>query len=252
MNQLPRVKKAAIHKINFFKQVHHSKQGFTLIEILIALFLVALVISISLGIGTGADHYLEESKNIKRALRFASDESNFKNSTTRIHFKLSDSPQSYAPEYGPSSQFVLPAKVEESISTTDEELQKLNEKLNKDLNSRFTPLNDFHDGPITLYEDFKIVGIGFPENKQLITSGEVSIYFYPSGENDAAIIIFGNEEGLMTVSLSTMGGKFSHQFYSLTNGIINNETTNKSSSKSEDPLYLKAKEIFEEWQKKSH
>jgi prepilin-type N-terminal cleavage/methylation domain-containing protein len=229
--------------LNRIKKINNQK-GFTLIEILVALFLIALVMGLAISNPFNSNGDLEnETKNIERAIRYIGDESAFRNTITRIHFYLSKEPQQYSAEYGPSGQFVLPALSESNISSTTKEEDEQKEKQTKELNQKFGRLTDFSESNLELNSNVKIIAVGSMTATKLQTSGEFSLYAYPSGEKDEAFIVLQEENTLATVSTFGLAGNIEHNYYHLDN--IEGKDIN-------DKLVARAKELFEEWQKKKH
>jgi len=160
-----------------------SQQGFSLIEILVALLLVATIMALSISNPFGTTDDLEsEVKNIERAITYMSDESAIRNTITRLHIYLSKDPQEYAIEYGPSSQFVLPAKSEDSINVMTKEEEEAKAKETKEINSKFARISDFQESNATLKESVKVFAVGDAKSKMIQENGEVSVYSFPSGE----------------------------------------------------------------------
>ncbi|MCY4524417.1 MAG: prepilin-type N-terminal cleavage/methylation domain-containing protein, partial [Halobacteriovoraceae bacterium] len=68
-------------------------EGLTLLEILIALFLAALSLSLLVGdFGTSRDKLEALADDLERAMRFCSDEAAFTNSVIRLNFLTNLSP----------------------------------------------------------------------------------------------------------------------------------------------------------------
>lgn len=184
-----------------------------------------------------------EVKNLKRALTFMADESAMRNTVTRLHLMLSKIPNEYAIEYGPSTQFVLPAtsELETTVTGVEEEAQK--KKAVKELNQNFSRLTEFQDSNSELNSNVKIIGVGNSQSNILQMDGEISVYSFPSGEKDEVIIILASESELASVETSAFNAKIDYHFHKF-------DTSNEK-----DPLEAqqkKAKEIFDEWKKDHH
>ncbi|RPJ66206.1 MAG: prepilin-type N-terminal cleavage/methylation domain-containing protein, partial [Alphaproteobacteria bacterium] len=111
---------------NKFSTLLKNNQGFTLIEILVALVLMALVLGITISSPFSSRDDLDKDVNsIERAIRYMSDEAALKNAVIRFHLLLDTDPQEYAVEYGPSDSFILPPKPEfETSVESKEEVEK--------------------------------------------------------------------------------------------------------------------------------
>ena len=218
-----------------------SNQGFTVIEILVALVLIVLVLSLALSDTFTSSNDLDtESENMERAVRFMSDEAALRNAVIRLHFMLSKAPQEYAIEYGPSDSFVLPAEPEfETSSLTKEEEEKAN-KLTKDINLKFNKIQEFQESNTEISENVKILGIGSSNSKKLKTTGDVSVYAFPTGEKDDAIIIMASDEQIVSFEISPFNSKIEKKTEKIE--VIGNRELN-------DVQAEKAKEIFETWLK---
>lgn len=216
-----------------------SNQGFTILEILIALLLIVLVLSMSLSnpFSTSDDLY-QQSDDIERALRFMSDEAALRNTVVRMHFMLGKSPQEYAVEYGPNDNFILPPEPEFSTTTmSKEEEEKLN-KANKDTNLKFNKVQEFQDSNTEVADDVKIIGVGNGNSTRLVTTGEASIYAFSTGEKDDSIVILGNDEMLISLEVQPFSNKIERKTIPLE--IAGNRELI-------DVQNEKAKEVFEQW-----
>lgn len=218
-----------------------SNQGFTVIEILIALVLITLVLGIALSDPFNTSKDLDQqSDDIERAVRFMSDESALRNSVVRLHFMLGKAPQEYAVEYGPSDSFILPPEPEFETMTVSKEEEEKENKRNKDLNLKFNKVQEFQESNTELPESVKIIGIGLSTSQKLKTSGDVSIYAFPTGEKDDAIVILGNEETVVSLAINPFNQKIEKKVEKLE--YTENSDINEVWAK-------KAKEIFEQWSK---
>ena len=218
-----------------------SNQGFTIVEILIALVLIVLVLSIAMSNPFSSnDELLKQSDDIERGLRFMSDESALRNSVVRMHFMLNNAPQEYAIEYGPSDSFILPPEPEfETTSISKEEEEKLN-KLNKNTNMKFNKVQEFQDSNTEVSDNVKIIGIGNGSSKKFKSTGEASIYSFASGEKDDALVILANDESVISLKVMPFTNKIERNIFKLeTSG--NRELIDLQNEK--------AKEIFEQWLK---
>ena len=223
------------------KKILKSNQGFTLIEILVALALIAIfmTMAVSDSFNTSAD-LDEETNNLERAVRFMSDEAALRNSVVRLHFLLDQAPQEYAIEYGPSDSFILPPVNEFETKTVSKEEEEKAAKLTKEINLKFNKIQEFQESNTEVSENVKILGIGNASSEKFISTGDVSIYSFPTGEKDEALILLANEDKVISLKVSPFNSKVerkSHQIERVGNREIN------------DLLEEKAKEIFETWLK---
>ena len=215
--------------------------GFSLFEVLIALSLTAIMLGAVIG-GTFTDSQkLDDTlQKIENAVRFSSDEATLRNKIIRIHFNLDKSPQHYSVEYGPSDSFVLPAFVaeEEEDLSLDETKERAKEK--EKLNQRFNKVQEFEEENLELSEDIKIIAIGTDLHKKLILDGASSIYVYPTGEKDGAVIILGTSEEVVALKISPFTTDIEKEYITLDN-ILTDELDEKQIEV--------AKKLFEKWLK---
>ena len=206
---------------------------------LIALVLVVTITGLTIGGQFSNDEDLrDESEKIRRALYFMSDEAALKNAVIRIHFMLDRAPQEYAVEYGPSDSFILPPDPElDGKVLTKEEEEKVT-KAKKELNLKFNKIKEFQETNTEISDSVKILGIGTASAKALKTTGDVSIYAFPTGEKDDALIIVADEEAIISLEVDPFGQK------------VDSKVTRVEavgSREINDVLNEKAKEIFETW-----
>lgn len=223
------------------KNLIKSNQGFTIIEILVALVLMSLVFALAISDPFSNSEDLDKQSNdLERAVRFMSDEATLRNSVVRLHFMLNKEPQEYAVEYGPTDNFVLPPEPEfETVVVTKEEEEKL-AKQNKELNMKFNKVQEFQESNAEIYESVKVIGIGNASSNKLKTSGDMSIYAFPSGEKDDALIILANEQSVITLEINPFNRKIDKKTQKL---------ELKETSDLTEVQAAKAKEIFELWMK---
>ena len=212
--------------------------GFSLLEILIALFLAALAVGLVVGdFGPSSRNRLEAlADDLERAMRFSSDESAFTNSIIRVSFLLDQSPQEYAVEKGPQGSFVIP-RLPETTNLSLEEQEKLKEKTKK-LAENFNKIDEFQEENKQLEDGLKIVGIGSTLYGEFLTDFNVAIYHYPTGERDSAIIILASENEILGLIISAFSQEFEWIFRTLDQeGDI---------SEAQEKIAL---ELYEEWRK---
>lgn len=203
-----------MHFKKLFKLIKKS-DGFSLIEILISLFLIALIFfaipssftnSETQILGTTVDDF-------ERAIRFSSQEAILRNSIVRLKIDLDKTPQEYSVEYGPKDAFVLP----EFTDTTSQSLadEEVNKKKNTDLDSKFAKVPEFEDTSRPLDETVRIFGIATSYRNSLLKSSIASIYFYPSGERDSALIIMGTSIEIAALDIEPYSDKINSIFKSI-------------------------------------
>jgi prepilin-type N-terminal cleavage/methylation domain-containing protein len=218
-----------------------SNKGFTLIEILIAFVLILFVLSIAMSdaFNTSAD-LDKESDNLERAVRFMSDEAALRNAVVRLHFMLKKAPQEYAIEYGPSDSFILPPESEFENKVLSLEEEEKAAKQTKEINLKFNKVQEFQDSNTEISENVKILGIGNANSQKLMSNGDVSIYSFPTGEKDDALILLANEEKVISLEINPFNSKIEKKSHKI-EPVGNRELIDLQNEK--------AKEIFETWLK---
>jgi len=221
-----------------------DSRGFSLIEILVALFIGAGLYGLYQG-GThsGRKNLDELATNLERAVRYSVDEAALRNAIVRIHFLFDSEPQEYAVEFGPDDSFVLPViKGGGSEGVSLREREKYVKQI-EDLNKNFNLVKEFDEKNKQIAENISVVAIGTSLSEDLITDFHASIYFYPSGEKDSAIIILGSEEEVLALEIDpfTLEMERVYRAFSI-------EEYNKEEILARQREL--AKELFNEWIKK--
>jgi prepilin-type N-terminal cleavage/methylation domain-containing protein len=179
-----------------------NQKGFTLLEILVALFLAVILLATVISGNSNSRQEIEGSlSNIERAIRFSGDEAALRNTLVRIRFLLNKDPQEYVVEYGPNDTFVLPTEAFENLEELSIKEREITDKKIKKLNQKFTRVSEFQDENKTLNEGIRIIGVGTDQSQKLITEFETSIYIYPTGERDNAFIVLGSDTEVISVSV---------------------------------------------------
>ena len=215
-----------------------GQQGFTLIEIMVALVLIVIIVTqIPSAFDFSQNKLLKESiDKIDRAVRASIDESILRNSIVRIRFDLDSEPIEYFVEYGEGSDLVLPENKDLSRLSLSE--KKIEMEKSKKFDSQFKLISEFSDSAATLPEEIRIFGIGSSYSKDLIYNENVSIYFYPTGEKDSAVIFFYSEEQLATLKISPFETQTFDEYYTFSEQDLENI---------EYSLESKTKDIFDKW-----
>jgi len=221
------------------KKILKSQSGFSLIEILVALFLMASVFGI-ISIGdSGHRKNLEEAANdLERAIRFSTDESALRNTIVRLHLLLDESPQEYAVEYGPNDNFVLPTPIIAPASGLSEREQEELAEETKKLNRNFNKIREFQEKNKSIHETVRIVGVGTEQNEFLQTDFHSSLYIYPTGEKDSGIIILATDEEVVSLTINAFTMDFEREYQPL---------DYEENDEIEDVQNAIAEEIFQKW-----
>ena len=228
----------------FSKACFSKSDGFTLIEILVALFLVSLIL-VTVAYNTSAfsphTRLLETFDNLERAVRFCRDEAILRNRIIRLNIDLQlEDEQSFVVEYAPEADFVMSSamisdsKIANAIS--EEELEKRKSKFNK----AFQPVREFSEESEKINSNVRVIGVGTSLTSTLQLMGSNGqIFFYPSGEKDATVIILGTDEEIATLKIEPFTMDFERTFYPI-------------EDEYDDILefyFTRAKGLYEEWLK---
>jgi len=229
-----------INSKNSYSQILKGQQGFTLIEVLMAIFLIFVVVSI-VPLTTGGDErsYLEDSvTKIERAIRFATNESILRNKIVRIKFILEELPITYTIEYGQSANLVLPeAQDLERLSLSE---RKAALKKSKKIDSQFIPVEEFEADNEPLPEVVSIYALGTTYYPDLMKDGTLYIYFYPTGEKDSSILFLNTSQEMVYLKILPFEDRNSKKF------IVFDEFQLEDIEKT---LERKSKELFDQWLK---
>ena len=223
-------------------KVINSEEGFSLIEILVAITLVSVVFGIFASFSFNSADDLEEAvNNVERAIRFSVDEAALRNVIVRTRFYLDGSPQRISVEYGPDDSFVIPLSQleEQSDSVLDKER---NEKKAKKFNQNFNRVPEFSEGPKEFKETTRIIAVGSSLTGLMFLDGQASVYAYPTGEKDGGIVIIGTQDEIVAVSFTPFLLGFDKIRKYIGEEILFDELAEE-----QDRI---AKEIFESWIKK--
>lgn len=222
------------------KQHYIGQQGFTLIEILMAIFLVFVVVSIvPLTTGGDARSKLEDTmRKVERAVRFATNESILQNKIVRIKFEFTKDATTYLVEVGQKANLVLPQSKDLqdlSLKEREKELENI-----KKVDSQFAPVAEFEKDNEPLPDGIEIYAIGTTYYPDLMKEAPFYIYFYPTGEKDSSILFFNTLEELATLTIFPFEDRVKKDFF-----IFNEIELNDIDA----TIEKKAKDLFLQWQK---
>ncbi|EQC47856.1 prepilin-type cleavage/methylation N-terminal domain protein [Bacteriovorax sp. BSW11_IV] len=202
-----------------------QSRGFTLIEILVALAILALAATLLIGFFNTERAELDKaSKTIERAISLAENEAIFRNSFTRLRFDLKsdaellypgdpitmNSKQEFTVEYGTTSNLTIDPELF-GIEKDDEEAQKEKKKYEQN----FSMLPEIEEGKVEIPSQVRLFGIGSTLLKSFITEGQVALYTFPSGEKDTAIIILGTSSELVSIEINAFASEPDRRYYDI-------------------------------------
>lgn len=137
--------------------------------------------------------------DLRRAVRFANNESILRNAVTRISINLATQPQEYYVEYSTEGGLALPEmKNPEDLSLSEREDQ---EKVIKNLDSQFQKVSEFSEENKVLPEEVEVVGVANANMDDIARDGMAYVYFYPTGEKDAALVFLSTLSELATLDI---------------------------------------------------
>ena len=177
-------------------------------------------------------------QEFQSAIRFSVNEAILRNSMVRITIDMEKEPMEWAVEYGPSSQLVLPTIEDDTkMSLKDRERQ---EQVLKGIDTQFNRVQEFAEETKKLPDGIKVVGLASSYLNAIKIEGKLSIYFYPTGEKDSALIFLSSDEELATIEVPPFEDRID----------INYSTYSESDLVNlEDTQDNKMKEVFEKWLK---
>lgn len=215
-----------------------GQRGFSLIEILVALILASLVfLAVPSGDDTQNHRDLQSAvSDFERSIRFASNESILRNTVVRLRISMDKVPVEYNVEYGPPGNMPLPDMPEKSGQSLEEE--KADQEKISNLNKQFTKVEEFEEIKHKISETVSVIGLATSFQKKILTDNDASIYFYPTGEKDSALLFLSTEEEIAYLDVQP--------FLSETRSVFETLKT-ESVAKKEDILQTRMDEVYKEW-----
>lgn len=191
----------------------HHHQGFSLIEILVALLLISLMFTLIPSSEDSRRHQdLQRAvDDIDRAVRFAMNEAVLRNSIVRISVDMDKDPPEYVVEYGPKGDLVIPQAQEDKSLSLDEE-KKLKAEQGK-LDSQFNKVEEFAEVSREFSVEVQFLGVATAWSKKLQKTGKTAAYFYPTGERDGALFFLGTQDELGVLEILPFQDKTGAYYY---------------------------------------
>ncbi|MDA8793602.1 prepilin-type N-terminal cleavage/methylation domain-containing protein, partial [Bacteriovoracaceae bacterium] len=183
-----------------------NQKGFSLLEILVAMALIAVVMAgLQFGGSKQRDILEETIENFDRAIRYSQNEAILLGKVTRIKIDFESAPVEYVIEQSSKSNLLLGQKVDLSKLSLREREEW--EASNKKTNQQFSRSSEFADEAFKVEEPLTIVGMGHLSIEKVQDQGDQSIYFYPSGTREAAIIFFSSENEFAALEINAFSPK---------------------------------------------
>lgn len=164
-------------------------RGFTLVELLVAIGIVALMMGLSVGIIGGSFH--RQAKNevarLIGAIRYSYNEAASKNLYYRIVFDFE------------KQRYWVESSEEPFLLTTDSEEQKdkkskKEEEESEEAEGGFTAEEEGPIKSVKLDDSVKIKDVYMEHQEGLISEGQAYLYFFPRGQTEQAVINFSDED----------------------------------------------------------
>lgn len=220
-------------------KVTSNHKGFTLIEMLVALLLVTIVLSVVSGTSFSTRRNLDEAlSDIERGIRFSTDEAALRNAMIRVKFNFDEDPQTWSVEFGPDGNFVLPANKTQAVTSKSEDEQ--NKKKRSKIDKKFSRVKEFSDGEKEFSAGVRIIGMATTLTQSMMLQGENALYIYPTGEKDSAIIVVATDDELASIKVSPFTMDLERKYYAI---------DLDSSDDIIDKQVEMAEEIYQEWLK---
>lgn len=183
--------------------IYHSSKGLSLIEVLVALSLAALLfLSVDVVTNSNRENLDSSLDTIERAIRFSSSEAILRGSIIRVHLLLDKSPQEMVVETGPQGDFVLPSfeqfEDEKKLSLSDQEKR---DALVRTVNKQFHRITEFQEKNYVFPSSVKVHGVSTQVQNSIVQDGDAAIYIFPSGEKDASLLVLSTPEEMVALSI---------------------------------------------------
>jgi len=165
----------------------NRESGFSLIEILIVLGLLALITTVAIPSLTGAfrtstDTFARQTSLIMGQAR---DRAMLTDKLIRLHIDFEK--QTMSLEEAPSN-YLVPKAPDRPLSGREKE------EFEKKESAAYRPVTEIMKEPRALPKELRIVQVTTPRQKKPVTEGVVDIYFFNNGHTDGATIYLKSDE----------------------------------------------------------
>lgn len=229
---------------NNLEQPQLDQRGFSLIEILVALFLLSIIFISIPSSDTADDRDKLETviDDMQRAVHFSDNETILRNAVVRMHFTAEDGGKiNYSIQAGPTGDFVLPVQPQEYSRMSLKEKEHWDKKI-KEMSSQFTDTQEFEDNKRSIPEGVKMIGLGCADWKELKIEGDMDLYFYPNGDRDQCVLYFASYDEIAQLEIPYMGFNFKLEY--TRNPVF------ERADQLEDYIFEQAQARFKEWLQK--
>lgn len=196
-----------------------NNRGFTILELLIVIGIIALMMSLAVGYigGTTASQLKKESTALAAAIRYSYHQAAIKNLPYRIVFDMTD--QAYWLEEG-SGPFYLGAEKKETGTGKKEAEEKKGEEGDASGEGEESEEAEATDETafaaentvikkVTFKDEIRIRDVYVGHQEDVVSGGQSFLYFFPHGLTEKAVIHLADEEGEnnMTLVVNPVTGK---------------------------------------------
>ncbi len=167
----------------------NSDKGFSLVEILIVLGLLALVTTVALPGITGAFRTSAEAFARQTALIMGQARDRAMLTDKLIRLRIDFEKQSMNLEQAPSN-YLVPKAPERPLSGREKE------EFEKKEGEAYAPIPELMKEPRELPKELRIIQVNSPRLKKPATEGIVDVYFFNNGHTDGATIYIKSDEDI--------------------------------------------------------
>ena len=213
---------------------------------MVAIFIVILIVGGFVGnssfFATSRQELEKDIDKIRRSVRFARDEAILRGRIIRLQLDLDNTPQTMKVEFADETDFIIPSFMADPDSSEDEDEKEL-EKKKKNFDQAFTTVTEFTEGPLEFSENVVIRVIGSTLMNQVFNDGQISLFFYPSGEKDGGFFLLSTDEEMATVKYGPFTDEIDDEF------IIIDDDIGDDQEAIESYFFAKGKELFNSWER---
>jgi prepilin-type N-terminal cleavage/methylation domain-containing protein len=219
-----------------------GREGFTLIEILVALFLLTIVFVLIPTSNQDDSRKLAEqaSDDISRTVNFAESEVVLRAAIVRMQIDVDKNGTTiYSVQAGPKGSFVLPKMDDKGVQTLKE--QEENKKKSTSIDKQFGDVDEFKQSARAFPENLKFIGVGCNDDRELKISPPYHIYFYPNGDRDSCAMYFSSFSELIEINIPSVGSNIKVAYTDIT------KIDGGSEEEREEEIFNLAQAKYKEW-----
>ena len=220
----------------------HSQKGFSLLEILVAMALVAIILVVAVGSDFSNRKSLDQILDkYERVIRFSTDEAVLKNNFVRMNFDFSKSDgQNLTLEFSDEKDFIIDPELQKSFDEVSESDKEEFAEKQKNQDNSFVTVDEFEASEFELPGNVRLIGIGSELTENFVSNGKTQIYFYPNGQKDASIIVFATDDEIATLEIEPFRRVINRKYIKIPEDLPTDF---------EEYLIDRANEVYKEWAK---